>query len=91
MKKYQFMIRETFTDYVEIESDSFEEAREEIEKQYENEEFSLDRNCFAGAEIRLCCSECSSDFDEDERELVETSDGKMLCRRCAEKLKGEFA
>ncbi|GEM_PF-3394855 len=82
---YPFMIRETLTLNVSIEADSFEEAQRLAEEQYNNGEFDLDRNCFAGAEFRPCCSGCGSDFD-DEDDLREVNEGTptamMLCDRC---------
>ena len=83
---YPFMIRETLTLNVSIEADSFEEAQRLVEAQYGNDEFDLDRNCFAGVEFRPCCSECGSDFDEDDNDLREVNEGTpkvmMLCDRC---------
>ncbi len=85
MATYQFMIRETLTLIVEVEAASFEEAQEEVERNYHNGEYDLDRNCFAGAEFRPCCSCCESDF-EDDFELREVDDGtpeaRVLCDRC---------
>ena len=84
--KYRFMIRETLTDEVEIESTSFDEALAEFERQYNEGEISLDHNCFAGAEFRPCCSKCDSDFDTDCDGLREVNGGTslamMLCDRC---------
>ena len=83
---YPFMIRETLTLNVSIEADSFEEAQRLVEAQYGNGEFDLDRNCFAGVEFRPCCSECGSDFDEDDNDLREVNEGTskamVLCDRC---------
>lgn len=83
---YPFMIRETLTLNVSIEADSFEEAQRLVEAQYGNGEFDLDRNCFAGVEFRPCCSECDSDFDEDDNDLREVNEGTpkvmMLCDHC---------
>lgn len=82
---YQFMIRETLTLIVEVEATSFEDAQEEVERNYNNGEYDLDRNCFAGAEFRPRCSCCESDFDDD-YELREVDDGtpeaRVLCDRC---------
>ena len=83
---YPFMIRETLMLNVSIEADSFEEAQRLVEAQYGNGEFDLDRNCFAGVEFRPCCSECGSDFDEDDNDLRAVNEGTpkamMLCDRC---------
>lgn len=83
--KYPFMIRETLTMHVEVEADSFEEAKSEVERLYCKGEFNLDHNCFAGAEFLPCCSCCESDFgdDDDLREVDEgTPQARMLCDRC---------
>ena len=83
--KFTFMIRETLTKTVTIEADDFDQAREKVEEAYNNCEFSLDHNCFAGTEFLPCCSCCGSSF-EDELDLREVDEGTpmamMLCDRC---------
>lgn len=48
---YPFLIRETHELLVSIEADSYEEARRQVEDRYDNDEFDLERNCFAGVEF----------------------------------------
>lgn len=84
--KYSFMIRETLTETAEIEAESFEEAQDELQRQYHDCKIVLDSNCFAGVEFRPQCSQCESDFDENEDDLREVNGGTplamMLCDRC---------
>lgn len=82
---YPFMIRETLTVRVEVKAESYEEAQKEIERLYNAGEYNLDRNCFAGAEFRPCCSCCEHDFDDDDtlREVNEgTTEARILCDMC---------
>ena len=82
---FPFMIRETQTLTVWVKADSYDEALERVEEQYNNGEYNLDHNCFAGAEFRPCCSRCKSDFDVDDNALHEIN-GEILCDRCAQSM-----
>ena len=84
---YSFMIRETQTMNVKVEADSFQEALSAVEEMYEEGEYNLDHNCFAGVEFRPVCTHCESDFD-DEDELYEIEPGIMLCDRCISEIGG---
>lgn len=87
---YSFMIRETLTLHVTVEAESFEKAQEEVARAYDTGEFNLDRNCYAGAEFRPCCSKCESDFDVDGDGLREVNCGTplalLLCDRCVDSM-----
>lgn len=91
---YPFMIRETLTMHVDIEAETLGHALEKLEQLYNNGEYDLDHNCFAGAELRPCCSCCGSDFDDD-YELREVDDGtpeaRVLCDRCVADLEDSGA
>ena len=83
--KYPFLIRETLTLRVDIEANSFDEAKQQVEALYNEGEVNLDHNCFAGVEFHPCCSCCNNDF-EDDYDLREVDDGteetKLLCDHC---------
>lgn len=83
---FPFMIRETQTLTVWVQADSYDEARGIVEEQYNNGEYNLDHNCFAGAEFRPCCSRCKSDFDDGDSTLHEIN-GKILCARCVQEMR----
>lgn len=83
---FSFMIRETFTETVTVEAETYDKARAEVERQYDEGEINLDRNCYAGVEYRPQCSQCESDFDDDPNDLREvnsdTPQVMVLCDRC---------
>lgn len=82
---YRLLVRETLEMQVTVEASDMESAIEEVQKHYNEGEYDLDRNCFAGAEFRPCCTYCYSDF-EDDYELREVDEGtdkaRVLCDRC---------
>lgn len=80
-----FMIRETLTMHVEVHADTLDEAQEEVQRMYDNGDFNLDHNCFAGVEFRPCCAACQSDFEDDFelRWVDDHSDReRLICDRC---------
>lgn len=83
---FTFMVRESLTKTVTIEANSLDEAKERVEEAYNNGEYNLDHNCFAGVEFLPCCSRCKSSFDEDGDGLHEVNTGTptamALCERC---------
>lgn len=85
---FTFLLRETLETRVTVEASDAESALDEVTRRYENGEYDLDRNCFAGSEIRPCCSCCGSDFDCEDNDLREieakTEHAKLLCDRCVE-------
>ena len=84
--KFTFMIRETLTMTVTIGANSYDEAREKVEEAYNNGEYNLDHNCFAGTEFLPCCSRCETSYSDEEDELREVDTGTplamMLCDWC---------
>ena len=83
---YKFMVRETLTETVEVEAASFEDARKEVERQYDDGEIYLDHDCFACVEFRPLCAECESDFDDATDGLREVNEctpmAMMICDHC---------
>lgn len=84
--QFTFMIRESLTMTVTIEANNFDEAKDQLEEAYNNGEYDLDHNCFAGVEFLPCCSCCESSFDDDGDGLREVNEdtplAMMLCDRC---------
>lgn len=84
--KHQFLIVETRTKTVEIDSDSVEGARLEVERLYSNGEFDLDRNCFGTVEFLRCCHRCRRTNEEGEFYMRTINKGSsqeyVLCDVC---------
>ena len=88
--RFTILIRETLVMQVTVEASDKESAMDEAMRLYDDGEYDLDRNCFAGAEFRPCCSHCLSDFDPDDDGLREidagTENAQILCDRCVERM-----
>lgn len=87
---FTILIRETLEMQVSVEAADLESAQAEAMRLYDEGEYDLDRNCFAGVEFRPCCSRCLSDFDSDDDGLREvdgnTEYAQVLCDRCVEQM-----